>query len=170
MKIGALPDDRSANRKGSFTMKKEKGFTLLELMITLVIVAILAAIAVPSYQQYVLKSRRIEAIHGLQAIVGAMEKYFLDNNSYPSDLGALYAAAPIQGLLSYGSGSTWLRTESGAYDFNYSSTGDDGPYVYAQNSGTQDADDDCMYMSLSLSGVRGAGNGTNDTTDICWPD
>ena len=61
------------------------GFTLMELMITLAIVALLAAIAVPSYREYIIRSNRIDATSALLKIAAAQEKFFLQNNSYATN-------------------------------------------------------------------------------------
>jgi type IV pilus assembly protein PilE len=60
----------------------ERGFTLLEVMITVAIVGILAAIAVPSYSDYITRSRITEATNALADYRNRMEKYFLDHRSY----------------------------------------------------------------------------------------
>jgi prepilin-type N-terminal cleavage/methylation domain-containing protein len=58
------------------------GFTLIELMITVAIVAILAAIAYPSYRNYVLRGQVANATDGLSAMSANMERYFQDNRTY----------------------------------------------------------------------------------------
>ena len=63
-------------------MRQAKGFTLLELMITLAIVAILAAIALPSYQDYIMRGKIAEAVANLSSTRIAMEKYYADNHFY----------------------------------------------------------------------------------------
>jgi type IV pilus assembly protein PilE len=63
-------------------MHREKGFTLLELMIVVAIVAILAAIALPSYQDYITRSKFAEATSTLADLRVKMEQYFMDNRRY----------------------------------------------------------------------------------------
>ena len=58
------------------------GFTLLELMVTVAIIAIVMAIGYPSYQQYLTDSRRTDAQNALLAFATAMERYRTDNGSY----------------------------------------------------------------------------------------
>lgn len=70
----------------SYSLKQHSGFTLLEVMITVVIVGILASIAYPSYLDSVRKANRSEAIAELQNILAAQERYFLANRTYAKDL------------------------------------------------------------------------------------
>lgn len=69
-------------------MRRSKGFTLIELMITVVIVAILAGIAYPSYEGYMKRSRRAEAQQLLSAISNREAQYLLDSRMYTNVIGA----------------------------------------------------------------------------------
>jgi type IV pilus assembly protein PilE len=82
--------------KESF-MRKARGFTLIELMITVVIVAILASVAWPSYQNYLKRSRRAEAQSLMLAIVNKEQQYLLDARQYTDVLGAGGLAIAQQG-------------------------------------------------------------------------
>ena len=68
-------------------MNPNRGFTLIELMIVLAIVAILAAIALPSYNDYVMRSKLQEAYTNLAALRVSMEQYYQDNRMYSSTTG-----------------------------------------------------------------------------------
>lgn len=70
-------------------MNRQTGFTLIELMVVVVIIAILTAIAVPQYSDYVTRSKIPEAISGLSDVRVRMEQYFQDNRTY---VGACVAA------------------------------------------------------------------------------
>ena len=71
------------------------GFTLIELMIVVVIVAILAAIAYPSFQQYMRETKRADAHTALLRISALQEKWFSDRNQYATSTTSLgYAAHP----------------------------------------------------------------------------
>jgi type IV pilus assembly protein PilE len=62
--------------------RSQHGFTLIEVMITVAIIAILSAIALPSYTQYVTRSRITEAVSGLSGMRIKMEQFFQDNRTY----------------------------------------------------------------------------------------
>jgi len=63
-------------------MKKVQGFTLIELMIVVAVIGILAAVAVPQYNQYILKSKLAEARAELSDARVRLERYFQDNRRY----------------------------------------------------------------------------------------
>lgn len=63
-------------------MKRAQGFSLIELMIVVAVIGILAAVAVPQYNQYVLKSKLAEARAELSDARVRMERYFQDNRRY----------------------------------------------------------------------------------------
>jgi prepilin-type N-terminal cleavage/methylation domain-containing protein len=62
--------------------RPSQGFTLIELMVTVAIVAILAAIAYPNYRNYVIRGQLVDATQGLSAVRANMERYYQDNRSY----------------------------------------------------------------------------------------
>lgn len=64
----------------------QRGFTLIELMVVVVMIAILVAVAFPSYQNSIMKSRRVIAKTALLDIAAREEKYFSVNNVYTANL------------------------------------------------------------------------------------
>jgi type IV pilus assembly protein PilE len=63
-------------------MKRHSGFTLIELMIVIVIVGILSAVAMPAYNDYLMRGRLVEAYGELASIRAKLEQHFLDNRTY----------------------------------------------------------------------------------------
>jgi prepilin-type N-terminal cleavage/methylation domain-containing protein len=79
--------------------RRAAGFTLIELMITVLIVAILAAIAIPSYRNYVIRGQLVDATNGLSGLRANMERYYQDNRTYMST-GAYTSPCLVAGLTS----------------------------------------------------------------------
>lgn len=81
----------------------ESGFTLVELMIVVGIISIIAAIAIPSYNDYVRRSQLTEAFNNLAAYRVKMEQYYQDNRSYANgaNCGVAVPAAPDAKYFSY---------------------------------------------------------------------
>ena len=75
-------------------MKKNKGFTLIELMIVVAIIAIIAAIAIPNLLRSRMQSNESSAIGNLRTIVGAEAAYHAANYEYAVDFGDLTGATP----------------------------------------------------------------------------
>ena len=71
------------------------GLTLIELMVVLLIIGILAAVAVPSYRQYVIRAHRTEAKTALLRLAANQERHYLQNNTYTDDLSALGFGASL---------------------------------------------------------------------------
>jgi len=70
-------------------VKRINGFTLIELLIAVAIVAILAAVAFPSYTDFVARSNRTEAQRELLRIANMQEQFFVDTRAYTSDMNNL---------------------------------------------------------------------------------
>jgi len=126
-----------------------RGFTLIELMITVAIVAILATVAYPSYTQYVMKSRRADGRALLLQAASKMQRYGNENNGSVAD------ATLTKLQLSE-------TSERGYYQLSIVSKGADGTYkVQVEPQGAQ-ASDACGTLSIDDAGTR------TPNDDKCW--
>ena len=132
-----------------------KGVTLIELMIVVVVVAILASIAIPSYRSYVLRSHRVEAKTALLQLAAAQEKFYLQSNTYAAN-SALSTAPPAGlGLPATTKNGWYTITIDNATAATFSAT--------ATAVGTQTQDSDCATFTIDALGVKGGGPATT-----CW--
>ncbi|WP_428049725.1 type IV pilin protein [Candidatus Avelusimicrobium caledoniensis] len=70
-------------------MNNKQAFTLIELLVVVLIIGILAAVALPKYEQAVLKSRMMQVLPYLKAVKNAEEAYYLANGEYTNDMDSL---------------------------------------------------------------------------------
>jgi type IV pilus assembly protein PilE len=141
------------------------GFTLIELVIAVAIVGILAAIAYPSYQGYVIRARRADAQGALVSLAAAMEIYFADNNTY-------VGADPGAGTVAH---ADWAPMDSPRADRAYTltvPTATASAYTLraAPRGGTVVANDG--YLELTSTGQRlwdrNNDNDTGDANETNW--
>ena len=132
--------------------QQQRGFTLIELMVVVAIVAILAAIAIPSFQGQILKSRRTEAITSLQDIQLKLERWRVDHASYADPGGATsYPATP----------------PTGHYEFQITAAAaTPNDYIISATPQGGQADDSCKTLTITNSGgvVTKSASGTGN----CW--
>jgi len=80
---------------------RARGFTLIEVVITVAIVAILAAVALPTYRDHMRKSRRAEAQAYLMAVASRQQQFLLDTRGYAASLSTVGITAPPNVAASY---------------------------------------------------------------------
>jgi len=133
---------------------KEFGFTLIELMITVAIIGILAAVALPSYSQYVARSKRAEARAELLKAEGWLERYYTENNRY-SDT----AASTVNAAFSARFGAV-PNTGAANYNITFTSVSASAYSIIATRTGSM-ATDACGNYTKTNSGTLGfTGTGT----------
>lgn len=142
---------------------RQQGFTLVEMMIVVVIVGILAAIAFPSYQNYVLRSGRADGQAKLMEIIQAQERFYSQNQTYTANLGA--------GGLGYGvAADAAVASDERRYNITALACGGSTiarcVVLTAARVGAQLQDNECGNLSLDSRGTKTeSGTGTVDT---CW--
>ena len=153
---------------------RNKGVTLIELVVVIAVLGILASIAIPSYREYVLRANRSEARAALLALATAQEKYYLECNSYVDTLDT--------------SGPNTCPGSSGS--LNFPSTSENGYYTVAVTGGDLDLggnpqswtatataasgqpqirDTKCRVFQLTSTGRKTATNASSAANDDeCW--
>ncbi len=123
--------------------KSMRGVTLMELMIVVVVIGILTAIAYPNYRQYAARATRNEAKAALLQIATNQERFYLQNNTYSTDLTALgFATTPV------------FTTDTGSYDITI---GFADPNDFTATATYKFADDEaskCATFQVTALGVK----------------
>ena len=94
--------------------KAQRGFTLLELMIVVAVVAILAAIALPMYSGYVRKANRADAMQRIQQIALAQERFRAENPGYTTDWSKLHGDPDLTDATGVGAAYDWPNVSTSA--------------------------------------------------------
>lgn len=130
-----------------------RGFTLIELMITVAVIGLLAAVAYPSYQGQVRKSRRADAVQALAQLQQGQERYRANNTTYGSTL----ANAGIATATTSGGYYTLAITAGSASATGYTAT------ATAVTGKSQAKDTSCTVLTTTVTN----GSATNTPT-TCW--
>ena len=143
------------------TRPRAGGFTLIELMVVIGVVAVLGSIAVSTYRSYVLRTNRTDGRMALLATQVAQEKYFLQNNAYAQDI-ATVVAAPPAGL---GINLTPGGVTTGGYStLSFSAVTANTYTLQAVATGTQTKDTAaCLTFTINEQGIRTPADSTG-----CW--
>ena len=139
---------------------EQRGVTLMELLTVVVIIAILASVAIPTYRNYLLRTQRAEGKTALLQLQAAQEKFYLNGNSYTD---AVTDPSP-DGLGLAG------NSETNKYDISVELVDDGQGYIARAtpaDGGGQEDDARCGTLTLTDTGIRGIEDGTGDAAE-CW--
>jgi type IV pilus assembly protein PilE len=138
-------------------MKNGRGFTLIEVMITVAVLAILAAIAVPSYNEYVRKSRRADAKVALAQTAQQLERCFAQNNTFVYDA-ADAPSCPQDFTTNDGYYTVVVAATVTTYTLSAQPTG----------KGGQNNDAQCGKFILDSNGSKTSQDSSGVASDDCW--
>lgn len=135
--------------------KFSSGFTLIEVMIVVAIIGILAAIAYPSYTEQVRKGRRAECRSAMLAAAQQMEKFYSNNNQYPTTLTAagIKASSGDANACTVAITATTPPAAGGT------------PATYTLTATMTRADPYCSTLTLNELGTK---DGTGSDKGRCW--
>lgn len=149
-------------------MKRSRGFSLIELMVVVTIITILGAIAVPTYNASVRKSRRAEAKTALMDMAAREERYFATQN--------VYTSSPV--ALQYATSGSWPVAIGSYYSISSATVTaatatTPGTYVLqiVPSAGSpQLQDTSCQLFQVDQTGKQSSQDGSgDDTSTTCWP-
>ena len=138
---------------------KSSGFTLIELMITVAIVGVLAAVAFPSYTQYIIRSNRAAAEGYMLEVTSLQQRYLLDARAYAGSMATLNASAPSNVSPNYTVDTTAVAGPPPSFT------------VTATPIGNQLAKDTkCGVLVIDSTGAKFYQSTLNDTAGVsaCW--
>jgi type IV pilus assembly protein PilE len=143
--------------------RHHRGFTLIEVMIVVAIIGVLAAIAVPSYSEYVARSRRLDAQGTLLEAAQFMERFYTVNGRYNQDLANVAVALPAGLQVSPSGGANGVM-----YNISLQAVGANNFILQAVRANAQ-ANDRCGTLTFNNTGTRGIEDAnTTATVADCW--
>ena len=145
-------------------MQTKAGFSLIELMIALAVIGILAGLALPAYQQQIVKTRRSLAKGELMAVVARQEQYFINHKQYAASLDLLgYAANPY--AMDASGNDVGLSAAGRIYKIELESISLWSFSVRAIPQLNQVKDKHCGTLTLTSAGAKSASLGV---LNRCW--
>jgi len=144
--------------------RSQFGFSLVELMIVVAIVAIISAFAYPSYQRYVIKAKRTVAQNALLQVADRQQQFFMDNKRFAADLTNLgFGANPY--VVNDDGAPTVAGDAQAVYSLSLTNvTATTWTVTAAPLHGQLSRDTYCGSLSLTQAGTKGKTGASDD----CW--
>lgn len=145
-------------------VSKQRGVSLIELMVVVAIVAIISAFAYPSYQRYVIKAKRTVAQNALLQVADRQQQFFMDNKRFAADMTNLGFAADPWVVSDEGSSTVGSDSEA-VYSISLSNvTATTWTATAAPLHGQLSRDTYCGSLSVT----QAAAKGKTGASDECW--
>ena len=147
------------------------GFTLIELVVAMLIGAILVAIAIPSYSNYVRKSRRVDAKSALLDIASLEERYFSTQQVYSSNLSDLGYGAAASVNVGSGTGDYTILAPTVTLANPPTATFAGSPATWTTTAtaiNDQMKDTSCRIFTITSGGLQTATDSSGNPATGCW--
>ncbi len=140
--------------------KRLLGFTLIELMITIAVIGILAAVALPSYQEHVRRTNRAEAKGILLEMAQLLERNFTEANRYDLKSDATNFTLPVTQSPKTGTAKYTIQLSPGTLTRNTYT-------LEAVPTGAM-SNDACATLTLTHTGIKGVSGNPSLVASDCW--
>ncbi len=138
--------DSNTRSPGQF---RQAGFTLMEAMIVVGLLAIAVSLAIPSYSAYVIRTHRTEAIETLMATAACQERLYIRNNAYDAD-------------------SCEGNSPNGYYAISVTTSNSNQNFVATAAPQGGQTEDSCGSLTITDIGVKQAAGEGGDFAQRCW--
>lgn len=150
---------------------RQRGFTLIEIMVVILIIGILAGIAYPQYSRYLIQARRSDGQTALLQTASQLQKYYTTCGQYPVNIGGVGSTTNC--ATTFLGGPT--KSPEWYYNLNYTPVAFNGipnqGYVLKavpEPTKAQVMDTECATLTLSDTGIKGATGTLSATPERCW--
>jgi type IV pilus assembly protein PilE len=150
-------------------MKKQPGFTLVELMIVCAVLGVIAMVSIPAYTEQVARGKRGEGKAALLRGAQQMERYYTVHNCYPSSAAACDAATSSAAALGFADIRAWSGDNSthSKYTISVTTTAQDFTLTATPINAT--VDPKCNILTITNTGAKDISGGAAGATKAdCW--
>lgn len=141
--------------------KRTAGFSLIELMFVVAVIAVIMAIAIPSYSRYVVKGKRAEGRGAVLQAAQRMERYFTVNNTYTSTISAA-------GIGQYSGQDNSAANSAYAISVSPGAAGIATSFIIRATPQGTFSDPECGIFTYDQNGTKGMESATETSVAKCW--